>query len=109
MIPLRGKDELAVPASFFTGWDFHQEQVTAAHREFTDYKARWERRMPVNPGDHVSVNGYSYVGREMIVDRIFFRLICGDEVELVAEGFVLKKDGSPSRRKAWSMYRLVKE
>lgn len=50
---------------------------------------------PVKIGDVVEVNGHSHIGKKMTVDRVVIRMGLGERAEIVAIGFVHKKDGTP--------------
>jgi hypothetical protein len=50
------------------------------------------RYSPIKIGDIIDVNGYSFSGKKMVVDSIYFRPDRWRNTLFVAKGAVLKKD-----------------
>lgn len=51
---------------------------------------------PVKIGDIVEANGYSYTGKKMVVERLWFTITGWKGDGIMAKGPIIKADGSPS-------------
>lgn len=79
---------------------FINNHIKTLKKRIDDIKKEWiENESPVNIGDKVIVNGYSFEGKEMIVKSI--SVIEGYKgMQFLARGNIIKNDGSEGNRTA---------
>ena len=74
-----------------------QEKIVCeAQEEIRNLIANWAKESPVQPGDIVKVNGYSYRGKEMRIKEVTVKRRWGDRYEFYAKGPIIKADGTES-------------
>ena len=75
-----------------------EQKAEDAKREVEEHKQAMVRVCPVQVGDEVACNGYSYRGKIMVVDKVVFNRYFGNKYRFEAIGRVKKKDGSLGER-----------
>ena len=75
-----------------------EQKVEDAKHELHEHMQSMDCFCPVDVGDEVACNGYSYRGKIMVVDKVVFNRYFGNKYRFEAIGRIKKKDGSLGER-----------